>query len=166
MSSKVLRTTHSLHLGTSNQERTVSLLLTFSEVHKQLLSFADVKILHFVQLRWRSGPKLSSLYHQQTLRWRWNCGWTHSHVCVKRVENRAQNSTLWGSCIQSGGAGGGLAQSDYLRSASKDLQHPVTKMDIQTMVLEFGDKQLELWVDTQSCVCIENTTGGPAHKVL
>ncbi len=44
----------------------------------------------------------------------------HAVVCVERVEQGTQDTTLWGSYVQGDGVGGELAHFHHLRSAGKE----------------------------------------------
>ncbi len=51
----------------------------------------------------------------------------HAVVCVERVEQGTQDTTLWGSYVQGDGVGGELAYFHHLRSASEEILNPVTE---------------------------------------
>ncbi len=51
----------------------------------------------------------------------------HAVVCVERVEQGTQDTTLWGSYIQGDGVGGELAHFPHLRSASEEVLNPITE---------------------------------------
>ncbi len=44
----------------------------------------------------------------------------HAVVCVERVEQGTQDTTLWASYVQGDGVGGELAHFHHLRSAGKE----------------------------------------------
>ncbi len=48
-------------------------------------------------------------------------------MCVERVEQETQDSTLWGSYVQGDGVGGELAYFHQLRSAGEEILNPVTE---------------------------------------
>ncbi len=48
-------------------------------------------------------------------------------MCVDRVEQETQDSTLWGSYVQGDGVGGELAYFHHLRSAGEEILNPVTE---------------------------------------
>ncbi len=48
-------------------------------------------------------------------------------MCVERVEQETQDSTLWGSYVQGDGVGGELACFHHLRSAGEEILNPVTE---------------------------------------
>ncbi len=52
---------------------------------------------------------------------------TRSRVCVERVEQGAQDTTLWGSYVQGDGVGGELADFHHLWSGGEEILNPVTK---------------------------------------
>ncbi len=51
----------------------------------------------------------------------------HTVVCVERVEQGTQHTTLWGSCVQGDGVGGELDDFHHLRSAGEEILNPVTE---------------------------------------
>ncbi len=50
-------------------------------------------------------------------------------MCVERVEQGTQDTTLWGSYVQGDGVGvgGELAHFHHLRSAGEEVLNPVTE---------------------------------------
>ncbi len=51
----------------------------------------------------------------------------HTVMCVERVEQGTQDTTLWGSYVQGDGVGGELAHFHHLRSAGEEILNPVTE---------------------------------------
>ncbi len=52
----------------------------------------------------------------------------HAVVGVKRVEQGAQDTTLWGSYVQGDGVGGELADFHHLWSGGEEILNPVHKV--------------------------------------
>ncbi len=52
-------------------------------------------------------------------------------MCVERVEQGTQYTTLWGSYVQGDGVGGELAHFYHLRSACGEILNPVTDEEIR-----------------------------------
>ncbi len=50
-------------------------------------------------------------------------------MCVERVEQGTQDTTLWGSYVQGDGVWGELAYFHHLRSAGEEILNPVTKSE-------------------------------------
>ncbi len=48
-------------------------------------------------------------------------------MCVERVAQGTQDTTLWGSYIQGDGVGSELAYFHHLRSAGEEVLNPVTE---------------------------------------
>ncbi len=57
-------------------------------------------------------------------------------MCVERVEQGTQDTALWGSYVQGDGVGGELAYFHHLRSASEEVQDPVTEWRVKAEVLK------------------------------
>ncbi len=136
---EVLEATHPLHRGPTDHKRSVGPLLSLPEVHDQLLVLLTFRER---QLSWHHDV---SLYLSQV------CGLIivvneaqnhsiiskfndrngavrgHAFVGVERVEQGAQDTALWGSCVQGDGVGGELADFHHLRSAGEEILNPVTK---------------------------------------
>ncbi len=116
------------HRGPTDHKRSVGLLLSLPEVYNQLFGFAHVQRETVVLAPW-----CESLHLIQV------CGlivvgneaqnhsisanltievelWEDTQSCVERVEQGAQDTTLWGSYVQGYGVGGELADFHHLWS--------------------------------------------------
>ncbi len=51
----------------------------------------------------------------------------HAVVCVERVQQGAQDTSLWGSYVQGDGVGGELADFHHLWSGGEEILNPVTE---------------------------------------
>ncbi len=130
---EVLEAAHPLHRGPADHKSSVGLLLSLPEVHNQLFSFAHVQRETCILAPWckslcliqvcsliivRNEAKNHSIISK--INNRSGAARGHAVMCVERVEQGAQDTTLWGSCIQGDGVGGELAYFHHLRSAVED----------------------------------------------
>ncbi len=51
-------------------------------------------------------------------------------MCVERVEQGTQDTTLWGSYVQGDGVWGELANFHHLRSAGEEILNPVAEWSV------------------------------------
>ncbi len=51
-------------------------------------------------------------------------------MCVERVEQGTQDTTLWGSYVQGDGVWGELADFHHLRSAGEEILNPVAEWKV------------------------------------
>lgn len=70
-------------------------------------------------------------------------GHTVLRVCVERVEQRADNTTLWSSCVQGNRVRCYLSMSYYLESVCEKVLDPVTEHGIESDVTELCGKPVK-----------------------
>ncbi len=56
--------------------------------------------------------------------------WEDAVMGVERVEQRAQDTALWGSYVQGDGVGGELADFHHLWSGGEEILNPVTEWSV------------------------------------
>ncbi len=113
---EVLEDAHPLHRGPTDHKRSVGPLLTLSEVHKQLFSFAHIQRETVVLAPWCKSLYLIQVCgliivgneaqnHSIISELDNRCGAVRGHavVCVERVEQGTQDTALWGSYVQGDG---------------------------------------------------------------
>ncbi len=137
---EVLEAAHPLHRGPTDHKRSVGPQVSLSEVHNQLFSFA-----HFQRETVDLAPWCKSLYliqvcgliivgneaqnHSIISKFDNRCGAVRGHavMCVERVEQGTQDTTLWGSYVQGDGVWGELADFHHLRSAGEEILNSVAE---------------------------------------
>ncbi len=137
---EVLEAAHPLHRGPTDHKRSVGPLLSLPEVHDQLFSFAHIqretvvlapwcKSLYLIQVCGLIVVGNEAQNHSIISKFDNRSGAVRGHtaVCVERVEQETQDSTLWGSYVQGDGVGGELAYFHQLRSAGEEILNPVTE---------------------------------------
>ncbi len=137
---EVLEAAHPLHRGPTDHKRSVGPLLSLPEVHNQLFSFAHVqretvvlapwcKFLYLIQVCGLIIVGNEAQNHSIISKFNNRSGAVRGHtiVCVERVEQGTQDTTLWGSYVQGDGVGGDLAHFHHLRSAGVEILKPVTE---------------------------------------
>ncbi len=125
---EVLEAAHPLHRGPTDHKRGVGPLLSLPEVHDQLFSFAHVQRETVVLAPWCKSLYLIQVCgliivgneaqnHSIISKFDNRSGAVRGHavVCVERVEQGAQDTTLWGSYVQGDGVGGELSYFHHLR---------------------------------------------------
>ncbi len=132
--------THPLHRGPTDHKRGVGPLLSLSEVHNQLFSFAHVQRETVVLAPWCESLYLIQVCgliivgneaqnHSIISKFDNRSGVVRGHavVGVERVEQGAQDTALWGSYVQGDGVWGELADFHLFRSAGEEVLNPVTE---------------------------------------
>ncbi len=130
---KVLEAAHPLHMVPTDHKRSVGSLLSLTEIHNQLFSFAHIQRETVVLAPW-----CKSLYLIQV------CGliivemdpepqplsanltievelWEDTQSYVYRVEQGTRDTALWGCYVQGDGVWGELAYFHHLRSAGEKM---------------------------------------------
>ncbi len=133
---EVLEAAHPVHRGPTDHKRSVGPQVSLSEVHNQLFSFAHIQRETVVLAPWCKSLYLIQVCgliivgneaqnHSIISKFDNRCGAVRGHavMCVKRVEQGAQDTTLWGSYVQGDGVWGELAYFHHLRSAEVNLLH-------------------------------------------
>ncbi len=120
---EVLEAAHPLLRGPTDHKRSVGPLLSLPEVYNQLFSFAHVQRETVVLAPWCKSFYLIQVCgliilgneaqnHSIVSKFNNRSGAARGHavMCVERVEQGAQDSTLWGSYVQGDGVGGELVK--------------------------------------------------------
>ncbi len=126
--------------GPTDHKRSVGPLLSLPEVHNKLFIFAHIQRETVVLAPWCKSLYLIQVCgliivgneaqnHSIISKFNDRSGAVRGHavVCVERVEQGTQDTTLWGSYVQSDGVGGKLAYCHHLRSAGEEVLNPVTE---------------------------------------
>ncbi len=137
---EVLEAAQPLHRGPTDHKRSVGPLLSLPEVYNQLFSFDHnqretvvlapwCKSLYLIQVCGLIIAGNEAQNHSIISKFNNRSGAVRGHaaVCVERVEQGTQYTTLWGSYVQGDGVGGELAHFHHLRSAGEEILNPVTK---------------------------------------
>ncbi len=137
---EVLEAAQPLHRGPTDHKRSVGPLLSLPEVYNQLFSFAHnqretvvlapwCKSLYLIQVCGLIIAGNEAQNHSIISKFNNRSGAVRGHaaVCVERVEQGTQYTTLWGSYVQGDGVGGELAHFHHLRYAGEEILNPVTK---------------------------------------
>ncbi len=116
---EVLEAAHPLHRGPTDHKRSVGPLLSLSEVHNHFFSFAHIQRETVVLAPWCKSLYLIQVCdliivvneaqnHSIISKFDNRSGAVRGHavVCVERVEQGTQDTTLWGSYVQGNGVGG------------------------------------------------------------
>ncbi len=119
---EVLEAAYSLHRGPTDHKRSVGQQVSLSEVHNQLFSFAHIqretvvlapwcKSLHLIQVCGLIIVGNEAQNHSIISKFDNRCGSVRGHavMCVERVEQGTQDTTLRGSYVQGDGVWGELA---------------------------------------------------------
>ncbi len=130
---EVLEAAHPLHRGPTDHKRSVGPQVSLSEVHNQLFSFAHIqretvilapwcKSLYLIQVCGLIIVGNEAQNHSIISKFDNRCGAVRGHtvMCVERVEQGTQDTTLWGSYVQGDGVWGELAYFHHLTSAGED----------------------------------------------
>ncbi len=137
---EVLEAAHPLHRGPTDHKRSVGPQVSLSEVHNQLFSFAHIQRETVVLAPWCKSLYLIQVCgliivgneaqnHSIISKSDNRCGAVRGHtvMCVERVEQGAQDTTLWGSYVQGDGVWGELSYFHHLRSAGEEILNPVAE---------------------------------------
>ncbi len=140
---EVLEAAYSLHRGPTDHKRSVGQQVSLSEVHNQLFSFAHIQRETVVLAPWCKSLYLIQVCgliivgneaqnHSIISKFDNRCGSVRGHavMCVERVEQGAQDTTLRGSYIQGDGVWGVLAYLHHLRSAGEEVLNPVAEWSV------------------------------------
>ncbi len=140
---EVLEAAYSLHRGPADHKRSVGQQVSLSEVHNQLFSFAHIqretvvlapwcKSLHLIQVCGLIIVGNEAQNHSIISKFDNRCGSVRGHavMCVERVEQGTQDTTLRGSYVQGDGVGGELAYLHHLRSAGEEILNPVAEWSV------------------------------------
>ncbi len=133
---EVLEAAHPFHRGPTDHKRSVGPPVSLSEVHNQLFSFAHIQRETVVLAPWCKSLYLIQVCgliivgneaqnHSIISKFDNRCGAVRGHavMCVERVEQGAQDTTLWGSYVQ----GDGVLRWTGLLSAGEEILNPVTE---------------------------------------
>ncbi len=131
---EVLEAAYPLHRGSTDHKRSVGQQVSLSEVHNQLFSFAHIQRETVVLAPWCKSLHLNQVCgliivgkkaqnHSIISKFDNRCGAVRGHtfMCVERVEQGTQDTTLWGSYVQGDGVWGELAYLHHLRSAGEEI---------------------------------------------
>ncbi len=154
---EVLKATHPLHRGPTDHKRSVGPLLSLPEVYNQLFSFAHVQRETVVLAPWCESLYLLQVCglilvvneaqnHSIISKFNNRSGAVRGHavVCVERVEQGAQDTTLWGSYIQGDEVGG--EPLVVCRWWNLEYSHRVKSLGRGLWVLKLdGDYCIESW---------------------
>ncbi len=137
---EVFEAAHPLHRGSTDHRRSVGPLLSLPEVYNQLFSFAHVQRETVVLAPWCKSLYLIQVCgliivgneaqnHSIISKFNNRSGAVRGHavVCVERVEQRTQDTALWGSYVQGDEVGGELAHFHHLWSAGEEVLNPVAE---------------------------------------
>ncbi len=115
-------------------------VLSLPEIHNQLFSFAHIqretvilapwcKSLYLIQVCRLIIVENEAQNHSIISKFNNRSGAVRGHtiVCVERVEQGTQDTTLWSSYIRGDGVGGELTHFRHLRSAGEEILNPVTE---------------------------------------
>ncbi len=137
---EVLEAAHPLHRGPTDHKRSVEPLLSLPEVHNQLFSFPHIqretvvlapwyKSLYLIQVCGLIIVRNEAQNHSIISKFDNRSGAVRGHavLCVERVEQGTQDTTLWGSYVQGDGVWGELAYFHHLRSVGEEILNPVAE---------------------------------------
>ncbi len=156
---KVLEAAHPLHRSPTDYKRSVG-VLSLPEVHNQLFGFAHIqretvvlaplcKSLYLIQVcgliivgNEAQNQSIISKFNNRSGAVRGG----HAVMCVERVEQRTQDTALWGSYVQGDGVGGELATTCGL---------PVRKSWIQSQRKEFRLRSVSLTASMMGTIVLK-----------
>ncbi len=137
---EVLEAAYSLHRGPTDHKRSVGQQV--SQVN-QLFSFAHIQRETVVLAPWCESLYLIQVCgliivgneaqnHSIISKFENRCGSVRGHavMCVERVEQGTQDTTLRGSYVQGDGVWGELAYLHHLRSAGEEILNPVAEWSV------------------------------------